>query len=209
MPNNKNSDEVMMFSWVDDTVDPGFTVDQEPIDPDFSVDPDKNQNTDDNNQIPPPIIEDKPDEPPVCQRILNIECDIRKSLDLNIVYEDGTNKRVVITKGDKIDITYINEAKLEKVRGLILAILKGPKILNRITNKMQHIYSIKLDCSTRYSSKQLIIYCELIRELEIVKAVGEGNDTEIDVDYLEDNYFSKNQVDYLISWQDIDGTEIE
>lgn len=207
MPAKTKTQESMMFSWVDDTVDPGFTANDN-IDPDFSVDPEIGLEEDDNNsQIPPPEIDTTPNEPN-CQRILNIECGIRKSLDIGILYEDGTRKDIVITKGDKIEVTFINEAKLQLEKGIIIGILRGPKVLNRITNKLEHMYSIKLDCSTRYTSKQVIVYCELIRDLKIIH-IAEDDEIEINKEYLDDNYFSKNQVDYLISWQDIDGTEIE
>lgn len=145
---------------------------------------------------------------PVCQRILNIECDIKRIINISIVYEDNTRKEVAVSKGDKVQVTYVNEAKLETVRGLILNILRGPRVLNRITNKMQYEYCLKLDCSTRYGSNTRMVYCELIRDIDIIIPV-EDDEIEIDKEYLEDNYFDKKEVDYLISWQDIDGTEIE
>ena len=205
--NIRRSEQPVVFSWEDDSVDQDLNVGDNDVNPDLDIDDNIEQEEDNNTQIPPSIIEDKPTEPS-CQRILNIECGIRRSLDLGIVYEDGTRKDVTITKGDKIEVTFIHEAKLQIVRGLIKAILKGPKVLNRITNKIEHMYSIKLDCSTRYTSKEIIIYCELIRDLDIIYTT-EDDEIEIDKEYLEDNYFSKNQVDYLISWQDIEGTEIE
>lgn len=163
------------------------------IDPDFS-----RPHPDDDNQ----------EESTPCKRILNIECEVIQSIKISMVYEDNTRDEKTVTKNDRIQVTYVKDGKLETVRGLITNILRGPKVLNRITNKMENIYSLKLDCSTRYGSDTRIIYCELIRELKIIVPV-EDDEIEIDKEYLEDNYFNKPQVDYLISWQDIDGTEIE
>lgn len=161
----------------------------------------------DNEETQVPDNEQNTDNQQPVQRILNIECNIKRSINISIVFEDNTRKEVSVTKGDKVQVTYINEAKLETVKGLIVSILRGPSVLNRITNKVQPVYCLKLDCSNRYESNTKIVYCELIRDIEIITPIDD--EIEIDKDYLKDNYFDKNEVDYLISWQDIDGTEIE
>ena len=165
------------------------------------------ENLENNETIDNEITQEPDNNQSTCQRILNIECDIKRSINISIVFEDNTRKEVCVTKGDKVEVTYINEAKVETVRGMILNILKGPSVLNRITNKVQPVYCLKLDCSTRYGSNTKIVYCELIRDIELLLVTED--DIEVDKDYLKENYFDKNQVDYLISWQDIDGEEIE
>ena len=219
MPTNtKKSEETMMFSWIDDSVDEGFSREpennNESIDEGFTMNPDleNGQNTDDDKNeepvIPPLEDDEEEEEKPEPKRIMNISCCIKKSINISILYEDGTTKDVLVSKGDKVEVTYVHEAALHTERGLILAILIGPARLNRITNKVERIYSLKLDCSTRYSSKEKIVYCELIRDIDIIYSV-EDDEIEIDKEYLDNKYFDKREVDYLMSWQDIDGVEIE
>lgn len=187
MPANAKAQECIGYSWVDETVDSRITPN--------------------NNRRTQSRIDSSGEQvtPTPTQRILNIDCSIKRSIDIAILYEDGNSNNVEVTKGDRVQITYVNEARLQTERGIITAILKGPKTLNRITNKLQHVYSLKIDCSTKYSSKTIIVYCELIRDISVLSP----EEYDVDLDYLEKNYFDKSQVDYLISWQDIDGTELD
>ena len=118
---------------------------------------------------------------PVCQKCLDGHCDhigkvpliitdisavANYTVDLTISYSDGTSVTTTLSKNTKYVIKYLQDGQILQVVGIITAI-------GKVNNASQctcdccngEDFLIKVDCSTEYSSKVVVIRSSMIRDI--------------------------------------------
>ena len=121
---------------------------------------------------------------PVCQKCLNKHCDHKGgshepliitdisavanyTVDLTISYSDGSSVTTTLSKNTKYVIKYLENGQILQVVGVITAIGKVNNSNECTCNCCNgEDYLIKVDCSTDYASKVVVIKSSMIRDIK-------------------------------------------
>lgn len=110
--------------------------------------------------------------------ILKVDAQILRSLSISINYTDDTSNSTVISEGDTINITYLENgiSKLIEVTGRVKSIntyYKNTICSGRDSEADINSFNIELDCSTKYQSDIRLIQVVNIREVNVIEYPGE------------------------------------